>query len=96
LGISRLGLKFNLFGQKNSREPPEPQRKITKLIFTRKYSAGNSDRDRPAALKIEIGAKSFQLGGVQGGIEHESEVEWLAFEISEWLDKPLTMMGSLP
>ncbi len=81
-----------IFGIKISREPPEPKREITKLIFTRKYTTRNSDNDRPAALKIEIGTKSIQLGGVQGGIEHEAEVEWLAFEIGEWLDKPLTII----
>ena len=90
-----VSLIKTIFGVKFSRQCPTPNREITKLIFTRKHFARDSDGDRverPAALKIEIGAKLLQLGGVQGGIEHEAEVEWLAFEIGEWLDKPLTII----
>jgi hypothetical protein len=89
-----ISLVKTLFGQKISRELPAPKREITKLIFMRKHASLNNNEDTPAALKIEIGVKSFQLGGVQGGIESEAEVEWLAFEVSEWLDKPLTIIGS--
>jgi hypothetical protein len=89
-----VSLVKTLFGQKISRQPPEPKREITKLIFTRKHASPNNNEDTHAALKIEIGTKSFQIGGTQGGIEHESEVEWLAFEVSEWLDKPLKIIGS--
>jgi hypothetical protein len=89
-----VSLTKTLFGQKISCEPPEPKREITKLLFTRKHPSRNNNEDTPAALKIEIGARSFQIGGSQGGIEHESDVEWLAFEVSEWLDKPLKIIGS--
>lgn len=88
-------LTKTIFGIKISRESPQPKREITKLIFTRKHFARDSDGDRverPAAFKIEIGAKSIQLGGMQGGIEHEAEMEWLAYEIGEWLDQPLTII----
>jgi hypothetical protein len=84
-----------LFGQKVMGKRPQPKGEITKLIFTHEYAFRDDDdspRIKPAALKIEIGKKSFQLGGYQGGIEHESELEWLAFEVSEWLDKPLTII----
>jgi hypothetical protein len=90
-----ISLIKTLFGQKVSRKRPEPKNEISKLIFTREHFYCDSDGDRvnqPADLKIEIGAKSFQLGGVQSGIEHEAEIEWLAFEISEWLDQPLTII----
>jgi hypothetical protein len=91
---NEVSLVKTLFGQKISRERPEPKREITKLIFTRKHPSPNNNEDTLAALKIEIGAKSFQIGGSQGGIESEAEVEWLAFEVSEWLDKPLKIIGS--
>jgi hypothetical protein len=87
-----ISLVKTLFGHKISRELPEPKCEVTKLIFMRKYPSRNNNEDTPAALKIEIGAKSFQLGGVQGGIESEAEMEWLAYEVSEWLDKPLTII----
>jgi hypothetical protein len=92
--IDRHEISFvkTLFGQKVSRELPEPKREVTKLIFTRQHPSRNNSEDTPAALKIEIGAKSFQIGGVQGGIESEAEVEWLAYEVGEWLDKPLTII----
>jgi hypothetical protein len=89
-----VSLVKTLFGQKISREPAEPKREITRLIFTRKHPSPNNNEDTLAALKIEIGAKSFQIGGSQGGIQSEAEVEWLAFEVSEWLDKPLKIIGS--
>jgi hypothetical protein len=90
-----ISLIKTLFGQKVSRQPPAPKRELTQLIFTRKYFYRDSDGDRseqPAALKFEIGTQSIVIGGVQGGIEHESEVEWLAYEVSEWLDKPLEII----
>ncbi|WP_310488915.1 hypothetical protein [Chamaesiphon sp. VAR_69_metabat_338] len=86
-----------LFDRKVSRERPEPRQEITQLIFTREHFDRDSDGDRvskPATMKIELGVKSIQLGGMQGGIEHESEMEWLAFEVSEWLDKPLKIIES--
>jgi hypothetical protein len=84
-----ISLVKTLFGVKINRERPEPKREITKLIFTRKHASRNNNEDISAALKIEIGAKSIVLGGSGGGIQHEAEVEWLADEVSEWLDKPL-------
>jgi hypothetical protein len=84
-----------LFGQKVSHQAPASKRELTQLIFTRQYSCRDSDGDRseqPAALKFEVGTQSIVIGGVQGGIEHESEVEWLAYEVSEWLDRPLRII----
>jgi hypothetical protein len=84
-----ISLIKTIFGIKINREVPQPKREITKLIFTRKHASRNNNEDTPAALKIEIGVKSIVLGGSAGGIEHEADVEWLAHEVSEWLDKPL-------
>jgi hypothetical protein len=38
--------------------------------------------------------ESLQLSGIPWGFQHEPEMEWLAFEISEWLDKPLKVIES--
>jgi hypothetical protein len=84
-----------LFGRKVSRDRPQPKHEITQLIFTREHFYRDSEGDRvnnPAALKIELGTKSMQIGGMGGGIENETEMEWLAFEVSEWLDKPLKII----
>ncbi len=92
-----VSLIKTLFGQKVSRKNPESKCEITKLVFTREHFYLDSDGDRvnqPADLKVEIGTKSFQLGGVQSGIKQEAEIEWLAFEVSEWLDQPLTIIES--
>jgi hypothetical protein len=87
-----VSLIKTIFGFKISREQSEPKREITKLIFTRKHPSRNNNEDTPAALKIEIGVKSIELGGLGGGIKNESEVKWLALEVSEWLNKPLTII----
>jgi hypothetical protein len=82
-------LTKTIFGVKINRERPKPKREVTKLIFTRKHSSRNNNEDISAALKIEISTRSIVLGGSAGCIQHEAEVEWLAYEVSEWLDKPL-------
>jgi hypothetical protein len=94
-----ISLTKTIFGVQVSRQKPQPKREITKLIFTREHfyrDAEGGRVNRPAALKLEIGAKSIELGGrqgdIQGGIESEAEMEWLAFEVSEWLDKPLKII----
>jgi hypothetical protein len=92
-----ISLIKTIFGIKINREVPQPKHEITQLIFTREHFDRDSDGDRvnkPATLKIELGAKSMQIGGMQGGIENEAEMEWLAFEVSEWLDKPLKIIES--
>ncbi len=94
-----VSLVKTLFGWKVSRQQPEPKREITKIIFTRNYSYRDSDGDlveRTAGIKFEFGTRSIVLGGLRGGIEHEAEVEWLAYEVSEWLDKPLTILEAPP
>jgi hypothetical protein len=85
----KISLVKTLFGIKINRELPQPKHEITKLLFIRKHASRNNNEDIAAALKIEIGTKSIVLGGSGGGIQHEAEVEWLADEVSEWLDKPL-------
>jgi hypothetical protein len=94
IDINEISLIQTLFGQKVSGKRPQAKCEIDKLIFIREYSDrdSNGDRFHPAVLKIEIGTKFLQLGGDRGGIEHELELEWLAFEVSEWLDKPLRII----
>jgi hypothetical protein len=90
-----VSLVKTLFGQNISRKRPEPKREITKLIFVREYSYRDSDgydATQCATFKIEIGKKLLELSGCKNGIKHEAELEWLAFEVSEWLDRSLTII----
>jgi hypothetical protein len=78
-----------LFGQRVSRQKPILRRDIQRLTFIPKHFYRDSDGDRterPAELLIGEGSKRVRVGGVRGGIEHEAEVYWLAYEISEWLN----------
>jgi hypothetical protein len=87
-----------IFGKIIGRQGPVSKQEIRKIIFTRKYfdhSDEDTRREYPAELKIEIGTQSIKIGGRNGGIEQiedESEIEWLASEVSEWLDQPLTII----
>jgi hypothetical protein len=82
-----ISLIKTIFGVKINGKQSESKREITKLIFT--HASLRNNRAIAAALKIEIGTRSIELGGSGGGVQHEDEVAWLASEVSEWLDKPL-------
>jgi hypothetical protein len=87
-----------IFGKVIGRQGPVLNREIQEIIFTRQYfylDAEDTRCEYPAELKIEIGAQPMKIGGRNGGIEHiehEAEIEWLASEVSEWLDKPLIII----
>jgi hypothetical protein len=83
-----ISLTKTLFGLKVSRQTPLPKRQITQIVFTQQHS----EAEGAAALKFEAGTQSIAIGGAGGGIQHEAEVEWLAYETSEWLDKPLIII----
>jgi hypothetical protein len=93
-----ISLTKTLFGQKISRQPPVPKREITKIIFTHEHTVyfgtgfGVGQRQIPAELKLQVGTISISVGGNKGDIKNEVEIEWLASEVSEWLDKPLTVV----
>jgi hypothetical protein len=88
----QISLIQTIFGIKINRERSEPKREITKLIFIHKHDRRNNRGEVPAALKVQIGTRSIELGGSGGGINNEADVKWLALEVSEWLDKPLTII----
>jgi hypothetical protein len=54
-----------------------------------------SDRvNQPTTLKLEIGTKSLEIISINSWINSEAEVAWMAYEVSEWLDQPLTIIES--
>ncbi|PSB50928.1 hypothetical protein [Chamaesiphon polymorphus] len=79
-----------LFGWKVSHQ--RPKREITEIIFKRNSFYADSDSDGFALVEFKIRKHSIELGALRSGINHDTEVEWLAYEISEWLDKPLTIL----
>ncbi len=91
---SEISLKKTLFDRKVSHEGLVPQQEITKIIFTCGHwkPTAQGATFKPAELKFEIGQRSIVLGGDVGFIQHQAEFEWLADEVSEWLDKPLTII----
>jgi hypothetical protein len=84
-----------IFGYKVSRKKPILTHEIRRLTLIPKHWYKDSDGDRqerPAELRIEGGGEKISLGGTGGGIEDEATIEWIAYEISEWLDKPLEVV----
>jgi hypothetical protein len=84
-----------LFGYKVSRQKPIPTHEICKLTLIPKHWYKDSDgnrQERPAELRIEGAGEKISLGGTGGGIDDEATIDWIAYEISEWLDKPLKVI----
>ncbi|MBD2504622.1 serine/threonine protein kinase [Anabaena azotica] len=85
-----------LFGFKSHLTKPSPRESISKLIYIPKHFAKDSDGDKiqvPAQLEIWAGAKKYELGD-NTKIKSETELEWLAYELSDWLNIPIERVGS--
>jgi len=70
-----------------------PRNSITQLVYTPKYMTKDSDGDdieAPPALSILAGVKKFQINGMFFSLKSEEESLWLAQELSDWLDIPIT------
>jgi hypothetical protein len=88
-----------MFGYKVSRQKPILTHEIYKLTLIPKHWAKDSDGDRqeqPAEMRIEGGGQKISLGGkvaTGSGLEDEATIDWIAYEISEWLDKHLEVIN---
>jgi hypothetical protein len=93
-----ISLTRFIFGVKIiSRQKPIPKRNISKIILVYKHYCDRSKEFIPTELKFESGKKTISLGGKGkvSTIEYQDrEIEWLAYEVSEWLDKPLMTIGN--
>jgi hypothetical protein len=86
-----------LFGWRIGRRKTIARSEIHKLAFTPNHFSYDSDgvrQEQPAQLQIDAGLQEIVLGGTGGGLKTEAEVEWLAAEISDWLDIPLKIIDS--
>jgi hypothetical protein len=91
-----ISLTRFIFGVKIlSRQKPIPKRNISKIILVYKHYCHRAKEFIPAELKFETDRQTIRLGGKESGVERQDEeLEWLAYEISEWLDKHLTTIGN--
>jgi serine/threonine protein kinase len=83
-----ISLVWELFGFKYQQTKPSPREFINKIVYIPHHFDKDSDGDRveiPPQLLIYAGINKYQLGGTGGGITNETEVQWLAQELSQWL-----------
>jgi serine/threonine protein kinase len=93
LNQEQIALTWELFTFQFHRPRPSPRQSITKLVYIPQYFTKDSEGNRvdvPPQLDVWSGIYKYQLGGTSGGIKHEAELEWLANELSDWLDLPIT------
>ncbi|MEA5503493.1 serine/threonine-protein kinase [Halotia wernerae UHCC 0503] len=93
LNQEQIALTWELFAFKFHRPRPSPRQSITKLVYISKHFTRDSEGARvvvPAQLDIWSGVYKYQLGGSGGAIESEAELEWLAQELSDWLNISIT------
>ncbi len=93
---TKINLTFELFNFRFQNPKPSPRKDIYKIEYIPRHFTKDSDGDRvevPAQLIVYGGNKQYILGGSKGGIKNnENEIEWLAEEISQWLNIPLTQL----
>ncbi|MBO3460863.1 serine/threonine protein kinase [Aetokthonos hydrillicola Thurmond2011] len=80
-----LGLKFNLV-------PPALKKDISNLVYCKRTFTTDSEGNKvevPPQLIIWAGVHKYQIGGSNGLIQSEPELEWLASELSDWLGLPI-------
>ncbi|QLE44000.1 serine/threonine protein kinase [Nostoc sp. C052] len=93
LNPEQISISWELFAWKFYRPRASSRQSITKLVYIPKHFTKDSEGTRiavPAQLDIWVGVKKYQLGGNGGAIKSEAELEWLAHELSDWLDLPIT------
>jgi len=82
-----LGFKFN-------RTQRSPRQHIRKLVYIPKRFEIDLNSGTRVEVKPELilwaGVHKYQLAGYGGVINSELEIEWLAQELSNWLDIPIT------
>ncbi|MDJ0633265.1 MAG: serine/threonine-protein kinase [Xenococcaceae cyanobacterium MO_188.B29] len=87
----KISLRYQLFGLSYYRPRPAARQTIIKLERTKtsyvKVSRGGTKKVKPQ-IKIWAGTKKFSIGG--GGLLAEIELDWLAHELSEWLELPIS------
>ena len=94
-----ISLSYQLLDFKYDYPKPTPREQISKLeiikkVYFYKDSKGELIEVKPQ-INISAGAKKFILGNTLLGLIgansiRQAEIEWLAYELSEWLDMPVS------
>ena len=90
LDQEKISLRYELFGVKYHRPRPASRHQIVKLERTQtsyKRGAEGEHIEVKPQINIWAGTKKFRIGG--GGLLSETELDWLAHELSDWLSLPL-------
>ncbi|QYX30905.1 serine/threonine protein kinase [Sphaerospermopsis torques-reginae] len=89
LDSQKISVIYKLWRVKIRPTRSAPRDSITKLVYIPKHLTKNSDGEKtqvPATLEIWAGVQKFSLAVNAGLIKSEAELEWLAHELSNWLN----------
>jgi serine/threonine protein kinase len=90
---AQIALNYQLFGLNFQRPRPALRHQILKLERTQtSYTIDSRDGTVKTDYKINIwaGTKQFVIGGK--GWLSEFELDWLAYELSNWLELPISLL----
>ncbi|WP_016950694.1 serine/threonine-protein kinase [Anabaena sp. PCC 7108] len=93
IDYQQISLNHQLWGWKIPRRRYAPRESIYKLVYTPKYFTKDADGDKtqvPAQLDILAGIEKFELSINGNNLKSEAELEWLAKELSDWLNIEIT------
>ena len=103
---AKISLSYELFGLKHTSPRPEQRQNISKLEVVEQQTSrlGGSKKERirvslPSRLVIWAGKRKYILGSnaltqwlriSRRRVLHASELDWLAQELSDWLELPIS------
>lgn len=88
----QIAFTTKIFGLKFYHRP-SPTQDITKVVYTSNHFTKDLEGNRfqvPAQLEIWAGVHKYEIGINNGIVKSEVELEWLAHELSDWLNIPIT------
>ena len=90
LDREQIALSYQLFGLKYHSPRPAPRQQIIKLERTRTFykEGGEGYVVVKPQINIWAGIEKFEIGG--GGLLSKPELDWLAHELSNWLELPIS------
>jgi hypothetical protein len=88
----QISLTSEILGWRLHTKKPAAVEEIQQLTYIPFHYSRRSGTESLAELKIQAGQTMFDLGGQDYNVPNPAEVEWLALEISEWLDIPLEII----
>ena len=93
LSKERITKFYEILGFGFQRPGSSDQKDINKLTYIPRHFVKNSDGEKTevfAQLVISTGVRKYKLQD-GGAIASESELEWLASELSDWLNLPVSL-----